>query len=49
MLVREEWTISAGTPNLVALAYMHSGFPSKLLEQTIVTSVYDITRVSHVR
>ena len=26
---------------------MHSGFPTEILEQMIVTSLYDITRVSH--
>ena len=26
---------------------MHSGFPTERLEQMILTSLYDITRVSH--
>ena len=28
-------------------AHMHSGFPAKLIEQMIVTSLYDVTRFSH--
>ena len=31
---------------MVVLLHMHSGFPAKILEQTIVTSLYDVTRVS---
>ena len=27
---------------------MHSGFPTKRLEQRIVTSLYDVMRISHV-
>ena len=27
--------------------HMHSGFPTKRLEQMIVMSLYDVTRVSH--
>ena len=27
---------------------MHSGFPTKIIEQTIVMSLYDVTRFSHV-
>ena len=27
--------------------HMHNGFPSERWEQTIVTSLYDVTRVSH--
>ena len=26
---------------------MHSGFPTKLMEQMIMTSLYDVTRFSH--
>ena len=26
---------------------MHSGFPAEILEQMIVTSLYDVTRISH--
>ena len=32
---------------MAVLLCMHSGFPTKRLEQTIVTSLYDVTRVSH--
>ena len=31
---------------MVVLLHMQSGFPAKILEQTIVSSLYDITRVS---
>ena len=34
---------------MAVLLHMHSGFPTEILEQTIVTSLYDITRVSHAR
>ena len=34
---------------MVVLLCMHSGFPTKILEQTIVTSLYDVTRDSHGR
>ena len=34
------WTVAV-------LLHMHSGFPALRLEQTIVTSLYDITRISH--
>ena len=27
---------------------MHSGFPTKIMEQMIMTSLYDVTRFSHV-
>ena len=30
------------------LLCMHSGFPTKLMEQMIMMSLYDVTRVSHV-
>ena len=30
---------------MVVLLCMHSGFPTEILEQTIVTSLYDVTRV----
>ena len=29
------------------LLCMHIGFPAKLMEQMIVTSLYDITRICH--
>ena len=32
---------------MAVLLHMHSGFPAEILEQMIVTSLYDITRVSH--
>ena len=32
---------------MVVLLHMHSGFCTKILEQMIVTSLYDVTRVSH--
>ena len=32
---------------MAVLLCMHSGFPSKRLEQTIVTSLYDVMRMSH--
>ena len=31
---------------MVALLHMYSGFATKILEQTIVTSLYDVMRVS---
>ena len=31
----------------MAVLHMHSGFPTKMVEQTIVTSLNDITRISH--
>ena len=31
---------------MAVLLCMHSGFPTKRLEQMIVTSLYDVTRVS---
>ena len=33
---------------MVVLLCMHSGFPTEILEQMIVTSLYDVKRVSHV-
>ena len=33
---------------MVVLPHMHSGFPTKIMEQMIVTSLYDIMRFSHV-
>ena len=33
---------------MAVLLHMHSGFSTKLMEQMIVTSLYDVTRVSHV-
>ena len=33
---------------MVVLLCMCSGFPTEILEQMIVTSLYDVTRVSHV-
>ena len=27
--------------------HMHSGFPTKMIEQTIVTSFNDVTRIAH--
>ena len=32
---------------MVILLHMHSGFPAKIMEQTIVTSLNDITMFSH--
>ena len=32
---------------MAVLLHVHSGFPTKILKQTIVTSLYDIMRVSH--
>ena len=32
---------------MAVLLHMCSGFPTEILEQTIVTSLYDVTRVSH--
>ena len=32
---------------MAVLLHMHSGFPTEILEQTIVTSSYDVMRVSH--
>ena len=32
---------------MVVLLHMCSGFPTEILEQTIVTSLYDVMRVSH--
>ena len=32
---------------VAVLLCMHSGFPTLRLEQTIVTSLYDVTRISH--
>ena len=33
--------------SMVFLLDMHSGFPTKLMEQTIMTSLYDVTRLSY--
>ena len=32
---------------MAVLLHMCSGFPTEILEQTIVTSLYDVMRVSH--
>ena len=32
---------------MAVLLCMHSGFPTEILEQMIVTSLYDVMRVSH--
>ena len=32
---------------MAVLLHMHSGFPTEILEQMIVMSLYDVTRVSH--
>ena len=32
---------------MAVLLYMHSGFPAEILEQMIMTSLYDIMRFSH--
>ena len=32
---------------MTVLLHMHSGFPTKILEQMIMMSLYDVTRVSH--
>ena len=34
---------------MAVLLHMHSGFPTKLMEQMIVTSLDDVTRFSHVQ
>ena len=34
---------------MAVLLHMHSGFPTKLMEQTIMTSLDDVTGISHVR
>ena len=34
---------------MAILLHMCSGFPTKLMKQTIVTSLYDVMRFSHVR
>ena len=33
---------------MAVLLHMHSGFPTKMVEQTIVTSLNDVLRISHV-
>ena len=33
---------------MAVLPHMHSGFPPKIMEQTIMTSLYDVMRFSHV-
>ena len=33
---------------MAVLLYMHSGFPAKMVEQTFMTSLNDVTRISHV-
>ena len=33
---------------MAVLLHMHSGFPTKMVEQTFVTSLNDIMRISHV-
>ena len=33
---------------MAVLPCMHSGFPTKIMEQTIVMSLYDVMRFSHV-
>ena len=32
---------------MAVLLHMHSGFPAKMVEQTFVTSLNDITSISH--
>ena len=32
---------------MAVLLHMHSGFPAKMVEQTFVTSLNDVTRISH--
>ena len=39
------WRIHRQT--MAVLLHMCSGFPAEILEQMIVTSLYDVTRVSH--
>ena len=34
---------------MAVLLHMCSGFPAEILEQMIVTSLYDVTRFSHAR
>ena len=34
---------------MAVLLHMHSGFPAKLMEQTIVTSLDDVTGFAHAR
>ena len=48
------WDIQCGCWQMcrqivAVLLCMHSGFPAEILEQTIVTSLYDVMRVSHAR
>ena len=50
--VRNFWFIWCGCQQvcrrtMAVLPHMHSGFPTKLMEQTIMTSLYDVTRFSH--
>ena len=33
---------------MTVLLHMHSGFPTKMVEQMIVMSLNDVTRISHV-
>ena len=50
--LRNIWDIQHGCQwihrrTMVVLLHMHSSFPTEILEQMIVTSLYDVTRVSH--
>ena len=47
------WDIQRGCQQMcrqtmAVLLCMHSGFPTEILEQTIMTSLCDVTRFSHV-
>ena len=43
---RECWQMCGQT--MVVLPHMLSGFPTKIMEQTIATSLYDVMGFSHV-
>ena len=48
------WDIQHGCQQMhrqimAVLLHMCSGFPTKILEQMIVTSLYDVMRLSHAR
>ena len=45
ILVYLVWMPVGVQTNLADHPHMHSGFPAKLMEQTIVTSLYNVTRI----
>ena len=52
--LRNIWNLHHGCrqicrQTMVVLLCMCSGFPAEILEQMIMTSLYDVTRVSHAR